>query len=112
MNNYPKTITLVQSEYCALWNCMIPSKRLITYYEKQMLLNQCYVEAYPGKYLCRKLPNGRILKIDSMDGNLFRPGGVGLVHLNMCMNDNSPDNLELVDFEKAIDLLIGFICRQ
>ena len=58
--------------------------------------------------LSRRLPSGRIINIDAMDGALFH-GGLGIAHLNMDNGDNSVTNLKYVDLAEAQALLLQFI---
>jgi hypothetical protein len=61
----------------------------------------------PMVLLCRELPTGRVITIDSVDGQMFR-GGVGIAHVNMNNGDHKSSNLLMVYEIEARRMLMEF----
>ena len=61
----------------------------------------------PMVLLCRELPTGRVINIDSVDGQMFR-GGVGIAHVNMNNGDHRSSNLQMVYEIEARRMLMNF----
>jgi hypothetical protein len=57
--------------------------------------------------LSRRLPSGRIIRIDTAPTMLA--GGHGIAHLDMCNNNNDVSNLKYVTFAEARDVLMAFV---
>ena len=55
----------------------------------------------------RRLPSGRVISIDTCDGEMMR-GGYGLAHVNMVNCDNRSHNLCQVTEEQAHAMLMAF----
>ena len=53
------------------------------------------------------LPSGRIISIDTSEGNLLR-GGKSIAHVDMNNSNNSIENLQMVDLTEALKLLHEF----
>ena len=53
------------------------------------------------------LPSGRIISIDTSEGNLLR-GGKSIAHVDMNNSNNSIENLKMVDLKDALKLLRDF----
>ena len=74
--------------------------------------NECYVrQAHGMTLLSRKLPSGRVINVDTMDGEMLR-GGSGIAHLNMDNGDNRIVNLKYVTEAEARSLLLAFEDRR
>lgn len=76
----------------------------------------CYVEFVEGGpdlyddnlvLLCRKLPSGRVISIDTCDFEMLN-GGTGIAHLNMDYGDNRATNLKCVKENEARKILMDF----
>ena len=61
----------------------------------------------PMVLLCRELPTGRVIEIDSVDGQMFR-GGCGIAHINMDKGDHKSSNLQMVYEIEARRMLMEF----
>ena len=74
----------------------------------ELVHDGCHVEKKDGMVLlCRRLPSGRVISIDTMDGHMLN-GGTGIAHLNFDNGDNRVENLEYVGEIEARKLLCGF----
>ena len=68
----------------------------------------CYVEAVDGLVLLRRrLPNGRVINIDTCDFDMLN-GGVGIAHINMNNGDNRVENLKMVTEAEARKMLLEY----
>ena len=68
----------------------------------------CYIEAIDDMVLlCRKLPSGRVISIDTCDFALLN-GGAGIAHVNMDNGDNNVVNLKIVHEPEARKMLLDF----
>jgi hypothetical protein len=70
--------------------------------------DECYLEMVDDdlECLCRRLPSGRVIRIDTMFQMMN--GGVGMAHLNMNNMDNRPFNLGYVAEREARAMLMAF----
>lgn len=69
----------------------------------------CFVQRIGDLVLLRhKLPNGRIISIDTCDFDMLN-GGFGIAHLNMDNGDNRVHNLKWVDETEARKMLLEFV---
>ena len=57
--------------------------------------------------LCRKLPSGRVISVDTCDFAMLN-GGTGIAHLNMDNGDNRVENLKVVKENEARMQLMEF----
>ena len=57
--------------------------------------------------LRRILPSGRVISIDTSEGNLLR-GGKSIAHVDMNNSNNNIENLKMVDLKDALKLLHEF----
>lgn len=66
------------------------------------MIDTCYIEDVGDELILmrRKLPNGRIISIDTCDRAMLG-GGHGIAHLNMNNADNRADNLRYVSEQEA-----------
>ena len=65
---------------------------------------------HPESYmanLSRRLPSGRIITIDSIDGAMFNGCTPGIAHINMDNSDNRAENLRWVNLKQAEELLMS-----
>ena len=74
--------------------------------------DDCFVEVLGSRdgqmvVLSRRLPSGRMIHIDTMDGAMLN-GGVGLAHLNMDNSNNRVTNLAFVNEQQARHILMSF----
>lgn len=76
----------------------------------EILVDSCFLRQKCGMMLLsRRLPSGRIINVDTCDGSMLRPGGVGTAHLNMNQADNSVDNRKWVQEGEARKLLMMYL---
>mmetsp|Transcript_26253 Transcript_26253/g.40691 ORF Transcript_26253/g.40691 Transcript_26253/m.40691 type:complete len:202 (+) Transcript_26253:110-715(+) len=76
----------------------------------EILVDSCFLRQKCGMLLLsRRLPSGRIINVDTCDGSMLRPGGVGMAHLNMNQADNSLGNTKWLREGEARKLLMMFI---
>ena len=70
--------------------------------------DECFVETVDDMVLLRrKLPSGRVISIDTVDGQMLR-GGEGIAHVNMDNSDNNITNLRPVSEREARAMLMEF----
>ena len=72
----------------------------------------CFVEHIGGDdcpmiCLSRKLPSGRIIRVDTQN-NAMLTGGLGIAHVNMNNGDDRFTNLKLVTEQEARQMLMAF----
>ena len=72
----------------------------------------CFVEHiggddFPMICLSRKLPSGRIIRVDTQN-NAMLTGGLGIAHVNMNNGDDRFTNLKLVTEQEARQMLMAF----
>ena len=72
----------------------------------------CFVEHIGGDdcpmiCLSRKLPSGRIIRVDTQN-NAMLTGGLGIAHVNMNNGDDRVTNLKLVTEQEARQMLMAF----
>jgi len=58
-------------------------------------------------YLSRELPSGRIIRVDTENGNLLK-GGISLAAVDMNYNNIADGNIECVDEKTARQMLMAF----
>ena len=69
----------------------------------------CYVSLVDDLVLlCRKLPSGRVISIDTREFAMLN-GGTGVAHLNMNNGDNRLSNLRVVNESEGRKLLMEFV---
>ena len=72
----------------------------------------CYIDHIGGDdcpmiCLSRKLPSGRIIRVDTQN-NAMLTGGLGIAHVNMNNGDDRFTNLKLVTEQEARQMLMAF----
>ena len=75
----------------------------------ELIWDECFVEEADGMtLLSRRLPSGRVLHVDTMDGMMLK-GHSGIAHLNFNNADNRAVNLAYVGEMEARKMLLAFV---
>ena len=70
---------------------VLPKARVV-----ELVHDGCFVERVDGMVLlCRRLPSGRVLHVDTLDGDML-DGGSGILHKDFNNANNRVDNLAYV----------------